>query len=91
MSKVIAIFERPSWCFECPCFDRNLYLKCRLTKRFMDNIPTNGVPDFCPLKEVPKKKGTWEMDVVHHESADLGEHVGWNECMDYVLGGEIEE
>ena len=29
-----------------------------------------------------KKKPVWEMDVIHHESYDLGRNVGWNECLE---------
>ena len=29
-----------------------------------------------------KKKPVWEMDVMHHESYDLGRNVGWNECLE---------
>lgn len=29
-----------------------------------------------------KKKPVWEMDIIHHESYDLGRNVGWNECLE---------
>ena len=29
-----------------------------------------------------EKKSVWEMDVMHHESYDLGRNVGWNECLE---------
>ena len=29
-----------------------------------------------------KKKPVWEMDVMHHESYDLGRNIGWNECLE---------
>ena len=29
-----------------------------------------------------KNKPVWEMDVMHHESYDLGRNVGWNECLE---------
>lgn len=35
-----------------------------------------------------KKKAVWEMDVMHHESYDLGRNVGWNECLETI--GYIE-
>ena len=31
-----------------------------------------------------KKKLVWEMDVMHHESYDLGRNVGWNECLEIM-------
>lgn len=26
------------------------------------------------------------MDIIESESATLGEHEGWNKCVDYILG-----
>ena len=31
-----------------------------------------------------KKKPVWEMDVMHHESYDLGRNIGWNECLETI-------
>lgn len=33
-------------------------------------------------KEIPEKKTEWDMDVIHSESFDLGENIGWNKCID---------
>lgn len=31
-----------------------------------------------------KKKPVWEMDIIHHESYDLGRNVGWNEYLETI-------
>lgn len=31
-----------------------------------------------------EKKSVWEMDIMHHESYDLGRSVGWNECLEAI-------
>lgn len=31
-----------------------------------------------------EKKSVWEMDIMHHESYDLGRNVGWNECLEAI-------
>lgn len=30
------------------------------------------------------KKPVWEIDIIHHESYDLGRNVGWNECLNAI-------
>ncbi len=30
------------------------------------------------------KKPVWEMDIIHHESYDLGRNIGWNECLEAI-------
>lgn len=39
-------------------------------------------------KEVPEKKAEYDeygMDVIEHESLDLGRRIGWNECLDKLF------
>lgn len=31
-----------------------------------------------------EKKPVWDMDIIHHESYDLGRNVGWNECLETI-------
>lgn len=31
-----------------------------------------------------EKKPVWEMDIIHHESCDLGINIGWNECLEAI-------
>lgn len=37
-------------------------------------------------KEIPKVKSEWEMETIHYESMDLGEHIGWNKCIKEIFG-----
>lgn len=31
-----------------------------------------------------EKNPVWDMDIIHHESYDLGRNVGWNECLETI-------
>ena len=31
-----------------------------------------------------EKKPIWEIDIIHHESYDLGRNIGWNECLQAI-------
>lgn len=31
-----------------------------------------------------EKKPIWEIDIIHHESYDLGRNIGWNECLEAI-------
>lgn len=37
-------------------------------------------------KEILEKKTEWDMDIIHAESFDLGEHIGWNKCVKEIFG-----
>ena len=90
MSKVALILDViPDGCCECYGYDIEIDV-CRFTRdrliNFGDETPAGGKPAWCPLVEIPEKKHTWDMDVVHAESLHLGECVGWNACLDDILG-----
>ena len=49
-----------------------------ITIRDVENIIRSHMDEINTLK----KKPVWEMDVMHHESYDLGRNIGWNECLE---------
>lgn len=49
-----------------------------ITIRDVENIIRSHMDEINTLK----KKPVWEMDIIHHESYDLGRNVGWNECLE---------
>ena len=94
MPKVMLIMDMPSSCLDCPCskFNPNIKTECRW------QCEANGMelseinldierPILCPLRECPTKKDEFEMDIIHHESLDLGKRIGYNACIDEILGG----
>lgn len=55
--------------------------KGALNGRLFEYIDTGDRIGFFE-KEIPEKKTEWDMDVIHSESFDLGENIGWNKCID---------
>ena len=94
MEKVLFVMDKPKRCLLCkfckpqPNYRaRHLDYICILLDEFLDiRAIDNDIFANCPLIKVPDKMSTWEMDVIEAESATLGEHEGWNKCVDYILG-----
>lgn len=93
MSKMIAVIDEPECCEVCPFCHLGISPGYECTLAGRHEIPSYlKRPDWCPLEKMPEKKSEWEMDIVEHESMDLGERLGWNKCVDYILGEEkLEE
>lgn len=71
MSKAILVMDMPENCFKCKLQD---WANCRIVK----GCHTGDTrPDWCPLKEVPKK-----LDYIGLEEYDKG----YNACIDAILG-----
>lgn len=84
MAKVMLIMDKPTTCSECKlcgfdgvCHAVHEFCQYRFDKK----------QEWCPLREVPQKKEEFEMDIIHHESLDLGKRIGYNACIDEILGG----
>ena len=88
---VLVLDEMPDMCTECQFSIYAGRYYCTAINRELEGYPFINKPDWCPLKALPEKKSEWEMDVIEFESHDLGEHVGWNKCVDYLLGEKEKE
>lgn len=81
MEKVLAVFDEPKECRECPCFNMEEQL-CNL--RQSETYPSNS-PEWCPLIFVPEKYEIWE-------DGDTRDYELWyNACVRYVVGGTENE
>lgn len=91
MGKSILILKKPPRnCATCPLSSfARVYcdITCSVLKDKVVEDCTKR-PAWCPIKEIPQKKSEWNKDILEHESFDLGRHVGWNECIDMLLGKE---
>lgn len=94
MSKVMLIMDKPNACIDCPlCFEaeqisigvfeyKRLY-SCRKVPDDVEDIYLEDIlnkkPDWCPLKDVPKKieKATGDLDYYRA--------IGFNSCIDWIL------
>ena len=85
MAKAMLIMDMPSSCDKCPIHSTNVFgdICCRGKD---GRICLKEKPNWCPLREVPQKKVEWDMDIIHHESLDLGKRIGYNACIDEILG-----
>lgn len=89
MSKVIAVIDKPKNCEQCPCFSiGHFYDVCRLAKQ-TKSFKEKGIPDWCPLREVPQKKevcGKYPQE----DGITPSYKIGWNDCIDEILKGAEE-
>ena len=81
MSKAILVMDMPDNCYKCPL---NSYHFCSLTGSCVVNLMnSNCRPNWCPLKTPPDK-----YDKAYNDDSPLYHmSVGWNNCVDEVLGG----
>lgn len=87
MSKAVLVMDMPESCHECPLFS-GVYtdMTCRANGNGIDYpYPDKNRPDWCPLKPMPEKS-----DVDGLPFRD-GYKLGWNACIDKILGeGETD-
>lgn len=98
MSKAILILdEMPTSCGTCDMFYADKYFKCYRCKAHYDETlgDESVVQSWCPLKPVPQKN-KYDVEkyacVVYEDDITLGHflNIGWNDCIDEILGGEEE-
>lgn len=81
MEKVLAVFEEPKECGECPCFNMAEQL-CNLRQ---SEVYPKDSPEWCPLIFVPEKYEIWEDD----NTTDY--ELGYNACVRYITGENENE
>lgn len=94
MSKSILVIDTPERCSMCK-FMRNTdeeYHYCRVlgfdyqVDDYMRSAP-KGKPDWCPLRDLPKKKDMEPGKTIIRAA----QHEGWNMCIDEILKGDGAE
>ena len=84
MSKAVLVMDMPSSCSEC---NFQQYGVCHAVRKSIVGTPTDlkRKPDWCPLRELPKKKPT-----IGKESDNdiLCMNAGYNACIDELLKEE---
>ena len=90
MSKVIAIIDKPKNCEQCPCFKIGMvYDLCKLAIK-AKTYKEKGIPDWCPLHEVPQKKQIEIVEEDYDGGYSHGFTHGYNACIDEILKGAEE-
>ena len=80
--KVILVFDKPNYCYECPCYyeDKD---KCEV--RNQRAIADIGIPSWCPLRPLPERKD--EGSVLKPLPFEVYMYrYGFNECLDEIVG-----
>ena len=84
MAKAMLIIDVPTKCAECQLFYNTAGTKmCEAIGRLVEC--ENKRPEWCPLREVPKKKIKSKADST--SLIRIGEIKGYNACIDEILGG----
>lgn len=86
MSKAVLVMDMPNNCIDCPChFAGMSTVVCGVNKKKLltDDIETYK-PDWCPLRELPKKKE----DNANNSESFACFKLGYNACIDELLKGE---
>ena len=86
MSKAVLVMDMPEQvCQKCTlCYETedDEYLCCAVGKL----VPDGEKPDWCPLRELPKKKETVHPQECYENSYCTDEmKAGWNACLDEIL------
>ena len=87
MAKAMLIMDMPSSCKKCLLRDyhKNKFcFQCRaIPLSEIEEEEVNVRQDLCPLREVPQKKDTNNCKTELYR----GKCVGYNDCIDEILGG----
>lgn len=89
MSKAMLVIDNPKSCSECPCISLgccNAVGGVGFCKTIYDIYDK---PDWCPLREVPKKVETFNCEELCDvdDWYDSGYHNGYNACIDEIMKG----
>ena len=81
----IALIEEPKSCASCPFLDMGYALDmCRLSKRQVTTMESINIPKWCELKPLPEEKNIQNVSINYFY--DFGRAVGWNDCLDEIMG-----
>lgn len=84
MSKSVLVLDTPKYCASCALRSGILHPFCRANRRDITDLSIR--PDWCPLKPLPEKMtGVAQTD--HWNSIKEG----WNDCIDEITGGEVDD
>ena len=82
--KAILVIDMPKNCFDCPCVEDEMGYCCATNDRKV--CPWQSIPEWCPLKPLPKKK---EMTIIKRGQYEESKYIkGYNDCISEILGGE---
>lgn len=84
MSKSILVIDTPENCMRCDLENRH---HCVWGMRYIEDFEFEFIPDWCPVKSVPRKKE----ENKYHNNYEKGYDAGFNACIDKILKGDGTE
>lgn len=87
MSKSVLVIDTPEKCISCIYVDIFHYF-CRINYRDIKDASTK--PNWCPLKQLPERK-EYIIPIDNVESQKDIIAVGWNACIDSIVGGNYDD
>lgn len=85
MSKSVLVIDTPKYCAVCVLRSGVLHPFCRVNNRDITDLSIR--PDWCPLMDLPEKdNGDYPANTF-----DAGFVEGWNQCIDEITGGEVDD
>lgn len=88
MSKSILVIDTPDNCGKCPCFLEIATDCCGVNGK---DIDSHGKPDWCPMKDMPKKTIVGIEVCIGNKTECVKSYVGgYNACIDEILKGVNE-
>lgn len=84
MSKSVLVINTPEECISC-IYVGIFHYFCRINCRDIKDVSTK--PDWCPLMDLPEKdNGDYPANTFN-----AGFVEGWNQCIDEIKGGEVDD
>ena len=97
MNKAMLIMDMPECCADCRLSDEGKFCKYENSQIFKlvennegfmtENIGLTKKPDWCPLREVPKRK---QGSGLPQYDTDIHYEIGYNACIDEIIKYEAD-
>ena len=85
MSKSVLVIDTPKYCAVCVLRSGVLHPFCRVNNRDITDLSIR--PDWCPLMDLPEKdNGDYPANTFDAVFVE-----GWNQCIDEITGGEVDD
>lgn len=90
MGKSVLVMETPEHCIDCPChfaYENGTVWCGKENKELLADDIETFKPDWCPLRNIPKRKYEEDEGLIYDDFAHLGRQFfeGWNACLDRIL------
>ena len=92
MSKSVLVINTPKYCAVCVLRSGVHHPFCRVNNRDITDLSIR--PDWCPLKPLPEKMkvtGIYNGEYFKAGGKPPSYKVGWNGCIDEIVGGNVDD